>query len=376
MKSIINIVALASTAQAILVAPPTGPFAVSMSVTPLTDESRLDPYAPANATHARRILISTFLPVNETETPCRNNKTVPYMTPLVAEAYDQLGVAIGLPNGTFSSFELDFCVARTSPCRAPSATYPLVIFSPGWGNPRLLYGAMARELASHGFAVVTVDHPYDASYVEFPDGEVYAAASIDTDDMAAIGKLAQVRAEDASFLLTHLLDTPTPGINTSAPLIMGHSLGGATAASAMLTDPRFVAGMNLDGLLPEPVLSAGVSGPFALVGRPGHEDEDTTWTTFYAALRGPKAQLAVNGTVHASFTDFPTLIKTLDLELPADAAALLQSQIGTLAFGRASEVVAGILGDFADLVLRGGDGGVFGSGDAALPEVTVERAAI
>ncbi|KAF3356813.1 Cytochrome P450 61 [Verticillium dahliae VDG1] len=280
MKSIINIVALASTAQAILVAPPTGPFAVSMSVTPLTDESRLDPYAPANATHARRILISTFLPVNETETPCRNNKTVPYMTPLVAEAYDQLGVAIGLPNGTFSSFELDFCVARTSPCRAPSATYPLLIFSPGWGNPRLLY------------------------------------------------------------------------------------------------DPRFVAGMNLDGLLPEPVLSAGVSGPFALVGRPGHEDEDTTWTTFFAALRGPKAQLAVNGTVHASFTDFPTLIKTLDLELPADAAALLQSQIGTLAFGRASEVVAGILGDFADLVLRGGDGGVFGSGDAALPEVTVERAAI
>ncbi|KAG7144538.1 1-alkyl-2-acetylglycerophosphocholine esterase like protein [Verticillium longisporum] len=319
MKSIVNIVALASAAQAILVAPPTGPFAVSMSVTPLTDESRLDPYAPANATHARRILISTFLPVNETQTPCRNNKIVPYMTPL-----------------------LDFCVARTSPCRAPSATHPLVIFSPGWGNPRLLYGAMARELASHGFAVVTVDHPYDATYVEFPDGEV--------------------RAQDASFLLTHLLDTPTPGINTSAPLIMGHSLGGATAASAMLTDPRFVAGMNIDGLLPEPVLSAG--------------EEDTTWDTFYAALRGPKAQLAVNGTVHASFTDFPTLIKTLDLELPEDAAALLQSQIGTLAFGRASEVVAGIVGDFADLVLRRGDGGVFGNGDAALPEVTVERAAI
>ncbi|EEY16237.1 PAF acetylhydrolase family protein [Verticillium alfalfae VaMs.102] len=274
MKSIINLVALASTAQAILVAPPTGPFAVSMSVTPLTDKSRLDPYAPANATHARPGLLR------------RQNLALP----------------------------------------PPFCHLSLVIFSPGWGNPRLLYGAMARELASHGFAVVTIDHPYDANYVEFPDGEVYPAANIDTDDMVAIGKLTQVRAQDASFLLTHLLNTPTPGINTSAPLIMGHSLGGATAASAMLTDSRFVAGMNIDGLLPEPVLSAGVSGPFALVGRPGHEEEDATWDTFYAALRGPKAQLAVNGTVHASFTDFPTLVKTLDLELPEDAAALLQSQ--------------------------------------------------
>ncbi|KAM0326336.1 hypothetical protein ACHAQA_006936 [Verticillium albo-atrum] len=373
MKSTLYIAALASTAQAILVAPPTGPYAVSMSVTPLTDSDRLDPYAPANETHARRILISTFLPVDETKTPCRNHQIVPYMTPLVAEAYDQLGVAVGLPNGTFSSFELDFCVAKTSPCRAAPASYPLVIFSPGWGNPRLLYGAMARELSSHGFAVVTIDHPYDASYVEFPDGEVFPAVDIDTDDMLAIGNLTDVRAQDASFLLTHLLTKPTPGINTSAPLIMGHSLGGATAARAMFSDSRFVAGMNLDGLLPEPVQSAGLDGPFSLVGRVDHEKEDATWDIFYEALRGPKSQLAVNGTTHASFTDMPTLIKTLNLDLPEEATTLLQSELGTIEFGRANEVVAGIVKDYADLVLKGGNGGIFGEGDEALPEVSVVR---
>lgn len=183
---------LASSAQAVLVSPPTGPYAVSMSTQALTDHSRTDPYAPSNSSHARRVMISTFLPVDEAKTPCSGRETVPYMTPLVAAAYDQLAAVVGLPNDTFSSFEMEFCKAKSRACRRTQSRFPLVLFSPGWGNPRLLYGPMAREVASRGFAVITIDHPYDPAYVEFPDGTAYMAVELDTDNTTQLEMLTKV----------------------------------------------------------------------------------------------------------------------------------------------------------------------------------------
>lgn len=195
MLSFVLVGTFALATQAILVAPPSGPYAVSMSTQSLTDESRLDPFAPLDNPHLRRVMISTFLPVDEARTPCGGRERVPYMTPLVAEAYDELGAALGLANETFSSLELELCVPRAQSCRRRTSTsFPLVLFSPGWGNPRLLYGAMAREVASYGFAVVTIDHPYDPSFVEFPDGEVYRALDLNPDNTTQLEFLVQVRS--------------------------------------------------------------------------------------------------------------------------------------------------------------------------------------
>lgn len=66
---------LASSAHAVLVTPPTGPYAVSMSVQGLTDHSQMDPYAPSNNSHARQVMISTFLPVDEAKTPCSGRES-------------------------------------------------------------------------------------------------------------------------------------------------------------------------------------------------------------------------------------------------------------------------------------------------------------
>lgn len=159
--------------------------------------------------------------------------------------------------------------------------------------------------------------------------------------------------------------------------MFGHSLGGATAAAAMLTDPRILGGVGIDGKLLSPVLEQGLDRPFALVGRPDHAAEDPTWNQFYSALRGKKADLSVSGTVHASFTDFPALIASLNVSLPETAEALLHAELGTLEFGRGAEVVAGIVEAFADLVYNNRTGPIFTKdGDAFYPEVTVLRASI
>ena len=50
--------------------------------------------------------------------------------------------------------------------------------------------------------------------------------------------------------------------------MFGHSLGGATAAAAMLADPRIRAGVDMDGTILGKVAKQGVARPFLVaVGR-------------------------------------------------------------------------------------------------------------
>jgi 8-oxo-dGTP pyrophosphatase MutT (NUDIX family) len=48
----------------------------------------------------------------------------------------------------------------------------VLLYSPGAGDPRALGTTLCDDLASRGYAVVTVDHTYDAGAVEFPGGRV------------------------------------------------------------------------------------------------------------------------------------------------------------------------------------------------------------
>lgn len=93
----------------------------------------------------------------------------PYMPPQTTIEYGKYAADNGLPGNIFEGFELKFCQMCATFTRT-SEMFPLVIFSPGLTASRLLYTAQARALASYGFLVVTVDHPYDATFVELSNG--------------------------------------------------------------------------------------------------------------------------------------------------------------------------------------------------------------
>ncbi|KAF4975555.1 hypothetical protein FZEAL_7670 [Fusarium zealandicum] len=334
MRVLLLLSSLLVGSQALLLPKSNGPYGVTQRTHLMTDNNRLDPYSPNQ--EKRHILASIYWPVDADS--CSKERA-PYMPPATAEAYGARASAMGLSNDTFSTLEMEFCkVSKSlSACKNnEKPKFPVAVFSPGAGNSRLLQSAMARALSSYGHVVVLIDHPCDADIVEFPDGTIIPAADI-PEDTANLEKATRVRAKDISFLVSEL-HRPSfkrnvlgglPGkMDTNKITALGHSMGGASAAGAMLLDPRIRGGMNLDGRFFDPVLSQGLDKPFMMLGRPNHRTEDTTWAKFWTKLQGPKLELQISGTAHGSYTDVPLLLNALGL--PKEALKATEPMFGSV----------------------------------------------
>lgn len=168
------VLSLVGLGNAIELSKPNGPYSVAVRTHAMTDKHRIDPYDPKRG--HRNVLASIFWPVALSS--C-SETTVPYMTPAVAKLYGQKAQSMGLSNETFAAFKYSVCTpADTLKGRGSKKRFPLIIFSPGAGNSRLLYSNMARSFASFGNVVVLIDHPYDADIVEFPDGKTIMTGNI------------------------------------------------------------------------------------------------------------------------------------------------------------------------------------------------------
>ncbi|MBD2771381.1 alpha/beta hydrolase family protein [Iningainema tapete] len=176
-------------------------------------------------------------------------------------------------------------VPTNSVANAPVATaeseYPVLIFSPGRTTFPEYSTFLAEELASQGFVVVGINHTYDSEVNVFPDGRVVPGTrifdearregGIDSEFLQLLGQSVTIKAEDARFVLNELEkfdagNDPTGLFHGKLDLdrvgIYGVSSGGAAAAKALSIDPRFKAGINLDGSLYGDVANASLSQPY------------------------------------------------------------------------------------------------------------------
>ncbi|NEC19255.1 hypothetical protein G3I50_13440, partial [Streptomyces parvus] len=69
--------------------------------------------------------------------------------------------------------------------------FPVVVFSPGLGGVRTQNTAWAEELASRGYVVAAVDHPYDSAAVVLSDGRTLRTRVTATGDRAEDRALAE-----------------------------------------------------------------------------------------------------------------------------------------------------------------------------------------
>lgn len=164
------------TSRALLVPSPPGPYDVAVRNFELVDTNRIDTFAPKPKTK-RRLMVSAYLPI-DAQYGCKD-EVVPYVPALTAKAYGKVAGTLGLPDNIVKDFEMKVCnISSVKPKRfhKPKKEYPIALFSPGYQGSRLVYGAMARSLASLGYIILTVDHTYEAFVVEFPDGTAVPAA--------------------------------------------------------------------------------------------------------------------------------------------------------------------------------------------------------
>lgn len=221
--------------------------------------------------------------------------------------------------------------------------FPLVLLSPGFGNPRATVTSLAEDLASRGYVVASVDHAYESAGTELPDGRLLTCVACEKMKSAPteearkeLGRLVSTgRATDLSFVLDRLTgDRPawknSRVIDRRRVAVAYHSIGGSAAASAMLADSRFDAGINMDGTFFEDIPATGLGGrPFMMMGTTFHSpgSPDTSWNQGWQRLDGWKRWLGVEGSGHSSFTDIPVLEDRMGVTLDPSVTLTTDRQV-------------------------------------------------
>ena len=200
-------------------------------------------------------------------------------------------------------------------------SYPVMILSPGNGTNIEFYTILASEIASHGYIVVGLNHPYDVAAVELSNGRV---ADYDKDQwllepidhQAYTAERIKVRTVDVLFVLDQLeiLNSSAGSrfagkLNLNSVAIAGHSLGGITASEACKEDSLFRACLNFDGLQR--------GGPFSMDATAIPPEQPFLFLTKESQLPPKLIEsfesttesywVVIHGASHQSFTDGPVL---------------------------------------------------------------------
>ncbi|MGW7194605.1 alpha/beta hydrolase [Streptomyces chryseus] len=288
---------------------PTGPYPVGARVLHLVDRSRNDPWEPGIG--VRELMVTVLRPA----VPGHGFPRVPHLTPGAAKEFAVLAPLI---RPHLPAAGVDWAATLThARAGAPAlpGRRPVLLYSPGGGDARTMGSSLAIDLASYGWTVVTVDHPGDATEVEFPDerpGRRRTRTTVLRPDLdaATFRTMIDTRVADLRFVLDTLaLD----GVG-----VYGHSAGGTAAAQALHEDRRITAAVNLEGYLDQmdgellPVARHGTDRPLLLAGTDGFRNArlDRSWTALLAHA-GPVTRRQLDDTAHWVFTDYAALVPQL-----------------------------------------------------------------
>ncbi|MFF3215741.1 alpha/beta hydrolase family protein [Streptomyces sp. NPDC002886] len=334
---------------------PSGGFAVGTRVVQWTDPLRPESFTD-DPDDRRTVVAQLWYPAQKSPAGTRRAQYLGRTEHEARTVAEALADGAGLPG-----FLVDGVPRARSravvdaPVAGGGERFPVVLFSPGSGGVRTQNTAWAEELASHGYLVAALDHPYDSAVVVLADGRtiratVASSGDRDRDEELAAGWTA-VRAADLGFVLTELerldraetADPLTGRLDTGRAAVAGHSLGGAAALQAARQDRRFGAVVDLDGYPHGPTAPALEQPALALTQEITAGTDPRYLPRLTDALEHSTAtsyRLAVPGAGHLTFMDGP-------LYLPP-----LPSIVGTLGRAESPRVVAGATLTFLDAVLR------------------------
>jgi dienelactone hydrolase len=233
--------------------------------------------------------------------------------------------------------------SNDSNAQLSSNKYPLVIFSHGAFGFRMSNYSTYEELASHGYIVASIDHTYHAFITRQTDGKNIIAnkdffnqvmsaqnGDIKGEELYQLeNEWMELRTADMNFVLDYIKEESSrdtaEGIYSLIDLdhigVMGHSLGGATAAKIGRIDTDIDAVIVIDGTMMGEIIAFEngkdiiTNDPYPIpllnIYNESHYQEATetkdypNMVAYTNALDG--YQVVVNGSGHMSFTDLPII---------------------------------------------------------------------
>jgi dienelactone hydrolase len=224
---------------------PTGKYAVGTSGPMSWTDSSRNLQGEASASGARRgLVVQVWYPA---EAGWRGGSRARYAR------FRELGLARSYESVIRTNSTLDAPIA--------DAQFPVLIFGHRWGGSRTQDTFLVEELASHGYVVVAIDHPLNASRVLMQDGRVVKSdradalsnleASSATGIEALWAKELAIWTADDQFVLNQLearnVSLFRGSLDFSRVGAFGHSFGGASSMALLGVDSRVKCAVNLDG---------------------------------------------------------------------------------------------------------------------------------
>jgi len=314
---------LPATVPVVKLPKPTGPFKVGTAIFHWTDTTRTEWFTEEPG-DLRKMMIQLWYPANNNS----QNKASPYIDHIDLRA-QAIGDRVGLPSFMLDHLNLvkTHSFIEASPIESKEL-FPLIIFSHGLGGMRNQNTVLMEELASTGYAVAAMDHPYDANMTIFPPNSEASAERI-ADYRSAIpegtadsiwlkirNRQLDTRIADVLFILQQLETVDTPllsRINFQQIGIAGHSFGGATAVLSAMQDHRFKAVVALDGWFVPfaiPDADAKMDVPFLYLGQMSwkswNEKRHRHYLDLILSQSGENAyHLSIEGSKHYDYADMP-----------------------------------------------------------------------
>jgi len=375
---------------------PSGSFAVGTTTLFFTDTARLDTYSPETNKY-RELSVRIWYPASTH----KNEKRLPYMQ---ADEARYMSNHLKFPPyflNHFKRVKTDSYYDSTP----QEGQYPIILYSPS--GSMVENTGLFQELASNGYIVFCVGHPYwnafyyDAHGQPIPfngDNKYYKAiwdeenSSVVTDikweltsaqspdikreaqnklNISMPLEVADIRkwSEDLSFLLDEFnlrkeaRERIFKNLNTESVGVIGFSKGGAAAGQFCVSDERCTAGINLSGFMFGDAVNNNFKRPFMIM---ESVEEDCPQCTpisqvLYENAESDAYMVSINGANHGNFTDFSLVFN--------DFIGLKGSSIGPINGHRFLQIQNHYVLSFFDQYLKGVSSDLLNGSAREYPEV-------
>lgn len=295
---------------------PVGEYLVGMIHMDFIDQSRSQVFSFEEENAPRIIPVTIFYPADSSE----GKKTAPYA---FSEALEKLSkMTYGFWSRKMVNVKTH--VYENISVSSKKDNFQIIFFNQGFISYEMQSTVLCSDLASLGYVVISVGHPYESSGVKYIDGKIVKVhdsfiqmqkKAFHKEYIKKIMKLLRDKndysdaqaMEVAEFLYsdndfndsvkrwaddTIFVADQLAGINSGKIEsifknklqldrgfgITGHSLGGATSAQVCYVDERFICGINIDGGTWGDYLYKDIKTPFMVIG--ANLMRNTARTTF------------------------------------------------------------------------------------------------